>query len=150
MSQIRAARLSDRSSVIGLLFPFYGFPLPYHPARLYFSSSQEKKWMISISTNPFTFCCFSGHTFCHFYRLCTIGISILIEIWSRDCDVCSETDLIYQANKYRQNSTIMELFLGTIWMVLKKQYHFQFQPFPKPFSFRNKLSDIFVKFLLTT
>lgn len=43
MSQIRAAGLSDRSSIIGPLLPFHRFSLPHFPARVHFSPSPEKK-----------------------------------------------------------------------------------------------------------
>lgn len=87
---------------------------------------------------------------CHFYRLCTIGISNPVIIWSRECYVYSKVVLIYQANKYRWNYTILEMSLCTI-NGFKEQYHFHFQPFPKPLSFRSPFPDIcFVKPLLTT
>lgn len=101
MSLMRAAGLSDRSSIIGLLFPFLWVSTSLPSSQSPFLLLPGEKVSDEHFNKPFHIFAASLGISYHFYRLCTIEISSPIEIWSRKFDVCSKVDLIYQANKYK-------------------------------------------------
>lgn len=114
----QSSRAQSNSSITGPILPFLSVSTPHYPERVWFSPSLQKIWM--MGNPPFTLLSF------HFYRLHSITHSSLVgQVNAMFAQLVNwmqclhKVDLTYRQINFWGNYTILEMSLGTIWMVLK-------------------------------